>query len=149
MKSFRTYISKQLSAFLGLIFVLIFLNSIMFGWTFYNTMHKDYGAESPQTMLEETVASFDGTDISSKVAEKLTRNNIWAFFLNEDGAVTWSHNKPKKVPNTYKIQDVAVFAKGYIQDYPVFAWECEGGIIVLGYSSIELCVCFCVSIALF
>ena len=133
MKSFRTYISKQLSVFLGLIFALIFLNSIMFGWTFYNIMHKDYGSESPQTMLEETASSFDGTDISSKVAEKLTRNNIWAFFLNEDGVVTWSHNKPKKVPNTYKIKDVAVFAKGYIQDYPVFTWECDGGIMVLGY----------------
>lgn len=51
MKSFRTYISKQLSVFLGLIFALIFLNTIMFGWTFYNIMHKDYGSESPQTML--------------------------------------------------------------------------------------------------
>ena len=81
MKSFRIYISKQLSVFLGLIFVLIFLNSIMFGWTFYNIMHKDYGSESPRTMLEETASSFDGTDISSKVAEKLSRNNIWAFFL--------------------------------------------------------------------
>lgn len=79
MKSFRTYISKQLSVFLGLIFALIFLNTIMFGWTFYNIMHKDYGSESPQTMLEETVSSFDGTDISSKVAEKLTHNNIWYF----------------------------------------------------------------------
>lgn len=133
MKAFRRYISKQLSVFLGLIFALICLNSIMFGWTFYNIMHKDYGAELPQTMLEETAASFNGTDISGKVAEKLTRNNIWAFFLNEDGVVTWSHNKPENVQNTYKIPDVAVFAKGYIQDYPVFVWECKGGIIVLGY----------------
>ena len=36
-------------------------------------MHKDYGSESPQTMLEETASSFDGTDFS-KVAEKLTAN---------------------------------------------------------------------------
>ncbi len=33
----------------------------------------------------------------------------------------------------YTIQDVALFSKGYIEDYPVFIWNTDDGLLVLGY----------------
>ncbi|MFR7526106.1 MAG: hypothetical protein ACLUUW_00175 [Blautia wexlerae] len=32
------------------------------------------------------------------------------------------------------IQDVALFSKGYIEDYPVFIWNTDDGLLVLGLS---------------
>ena len=34
---------------------------------------------------------------------------------------------------SYTIQDVALFSKGYIEDYPVFVWNTDDGLLVLGY----------------
>ena len=37
------------------------------------------------------------------------------------------------MPKNYTIQDVALFSKGYIEDYPVFIWNTDDGLLVLGY----------------
>ena len=40
---------------------------------------------------------------------------------------------PEEIPTQYTIQDVAVFSKGYLQDYPVFVRDMDNGLLVLGY----------------
>lgn len=40
---------------------------------------------------------------------------------------------PQEVPQHYSIQEVALFSKGYLEDYPVFVWSTEDGLLVLGY----------------
>jgi len=40
---------------------------------------------------------------------------------------------PEEIPTQYTIQDVAVFSKGYLQDYPVFVRNMDNGLLVLGY----------------
>ena len=40
---------------------------------------------------------------------------------------------PEEIPTQYTIQDVAVFSKGYLQDYPVFVRNTDNGLLVLGY----------------
>ena len=40
---------------------------------------------------------------------------------------------PEEVPRNYNIQDVALFSKGYLEDYPVFVWNTDEGLLVLGY----------------
>ncbi|MCI9321308.1 MAG: HAMP domain-containing histidine kinase [Lachnospiraceae bacterium] len=40
---------------------------------------------------------------------------------------------PEEIPTQYTIQDVAVFSKGYLQDYPVFVRNIDNGLLVLGY----------------
>lgn len=36
-------------------------------------------------------------------------------------------------PTQYTVQDVAVFSRGYLQDYPVCVWDDGEGLLVLGY----------------
>lgn len=133
MKSFGAYISKHLVSFAAFIFVLLLINILAFGWTFRSAITKDYGDTSPQKMLEATAAASTSTGITDEMAQKLNSNHIWAMFLSENGEIMWSLDLPDEIPEKYTMQDVAVFSKGYLADYPVFVWNMEDGLLVLGY----------------
>lgn len=133
MKSFGAYISKHLASFAVFIIVLLFLNVFAFGWTFRSAITKNYGEGSPQKMLEATAAASTSENISEEMAQKLRSNHIWAMYLNQDGKCVWSCDLPEEVPEHFTIQEVAVFSKGYLADYPVFVWSSDSGLLVLGY----------------
>ena len=106
MKSFGTYISKHLASFAAFLLILVLINVILFGATFYHTVSEDYGEASPRAMLE---------------------------YLTPNGECFWTLDVPEEVPRNYNIQDVALFSKGYLEDYPVFVWNTDEGLLVLGY----------------
>lgn len=133
MKSFGAYISKYLASFLTFILLLLLLNIVIFGITFYKTVKGDYGATSPRTMLELTAASATPDALSEEAIQKLREQNIWALYLTPDGNCFWALDLPAEIPQSYTIQDVALFSKGYLVDYPVFVWNTADGLLVLGY----------------
>lgn len=133
MKSFGKYISKYLVSFAVFILILFFLNAVVFGLTFQKIVTKDYGDSSPQSMLEMTAAAATPEQLSDDAVQKLRQNYIWAIYLNANGQCYWSLDLPDNVPESYTIQDVALFSKGYIEDYPVFVRITDDGLLVLGY----------------
>lgn len=133
MKSFGAYISKHLISFAVFIVALFFLNALIFGVTFHHIFTDDYGETSPRQMLESTAAASTPMGVSEDTVQKLQKNHIWAMYLNPEGQCFWSLDLPKEVPESYTIQDVALFSKGYIADYPVFVWNTDDGLLVLGY----------------
>lgn len=96
-------------------------------------MAKDHVEISPRTMLEETAASSTLAGISDEEAQKLKDNNIWAAYLDINGNKSWTVEAPDDLPQQFTIQDVALFSKGYLADYPVFVWNTDDGLLVLGY----------------
>ena len=133
MKSFVRYILKYMISFAAVILVLLLINVIAFCLTFGRALTKDYGDTSPQNLLEETAAACSADGISEKAAQKLKHNQIWAVFLNQEGRCVWSANAPEDLPVSYTIQDVALFSKGYLNDFPVFVRNTEDGLLILGY----------------
>lgn len=133
MKIFSKYISKYLLSFIGLILVLVVLNIAVFTFTFYNAVSKDFGIASPQNMLKEVAAASTANSITDEAEKMLTANSLWAMYLNTEGSCNWTVNLPEKIPTEYTIQDVAIFSKGYLKDYPVFVWTDENGLLVIGY----------------
>lgn len=133
MKSFGAYISKHLVSFAVFIVALFFLNALIFGITFHHIFTDDYGETSPRQMLESTAAVSTSMGVSEDVVQRLRKNHIWAMYLNPEGQCFWSIDLPREVPKSYTIQDVAMFSKGYIADYPVFVWNTDEGLLVLGY----------------
>ena len=133
MKSFRKLISKSLLRFISYILLLAFLNIIGFMWTFYDIVKTDYGTTSPKNMLAQTISNSDSQGISQEMFLKLQENQVWAMFLDANGFCQWTVNLPEEIPQKYSVQDVAVFSRGYIKDYPVFVWSHENGLLVLGY----------------
>lgn len=133
MKAFGKYISKHLASFATFILVLVLLNVLAFGIRFQSVIRNDYGNTSPRNMLEEIAAASTVDGVSDDARQKLESAHIWALFLNPDGNRVWAVNTPKDIPVDYTIQDVALFSKGYLKDYPVFVWNKEDGLLVLGY----------------
>lgn len=133
MKSFGKYISKHLASFAAFILVLVLLNVLAFGITFKSVILNDYGDTSPQNMLKEIAAASTIEGVSDTARQKLQSAHIWAMLLNPDGKRVWAIDTPESIPEKYTIQDIALFFKGYLHDYPVFVWNTEGGLLVLGY----------------
>lgn len=133
MKAFGTYISKYLVSFTVFFLILLLLNGALFFVTFQKIIRQDYGDTSPQVMLQKTAAAATPEHLSPSAAQELSQNHIWAIYLNPDGQSYWSLDLPKEVPDRYTLPEVALFSKGYIQDYPVFIRNTDDGLLVLGY----------------
>ncbi len=133
MKSFTRYISKNLFCFIIYIIALLFIDLLVFGLIFYNTVSEDYGKHAPSRMLEEVSEALTQDGLPDNVLETLESNHIWAMLLDENGNRIWAALTPEEIPAAYSLQDVALFSKGYLRDYPVFAWNTENGLLVLGY----------------
>lgn len=84
-------------------------------------------------MLEETAAGSSAHGIEDGVKEKLLAQGVWAMFLSPGGQCIWTVDLPEELPAQYTVQDVAVFSRGYLRDYPVFVWDDGDGLLVLGY----------------
>ena len=133
MKSFGTYISKHLASFAAFLLILVIVNVVLFGVTFYHTVSEDYGEASPRAMLELTSTAATTEGLPDYAEQKLRQYNIWAMYLTSTGECFWRLDVPQEVPQHYSIQEVALFSKGYLEDYPVFVWSTEDGLLVLGY----------------
>ncbi len=133
MKSLGKYISKYLVSFAGLVLLLLFINGIAFGWTFYGVVTKDHGTLSPQNMLETVAASASLEGISEETSELLRDSHIWAVYLDMEGNRVWAAGAPDELSDHFTVQDVAVFAKGYLANYPVFIRNTNDGMLILGY----------------
>ena len=133
MRSFRKYVSKYLASFAGLVLLLLFINVVAFGLTFHEIMKKDFGGISPTKMLDKTAVFASLNGLSDAESERLRSNNIWAIYLDIDGNTAWEIDAPKGLPDHFTVRDVAVFAKGYLADFPVFIRNTDDGMLILGY----------------
>ena len=133
MKAFGKYIAKYLLSFFAFVLVLLLVNILAFSLTFGGIVFREYGAASPANMLERVTADLSVSGISEETLQELNHNQIWAMYLDEDGGCDWSVSLPEEVPTQYSAQEIAVFSKGYLQDYPVFVRSMDDGLLVLGY----------------
>ena len=133
MKAFGKYISKYLLSFFAFALVLLLINILAFALTFGGIVFREYGSASPANMLEAVAADLSASGISEERLRELNRNQIWAMLLDASGHCIWEASLPEEIPTQYTIQDVAVFSKGYLQDYPVFVRNIDNGLLVLGY----------------
>ena len=47
--------------------------------------------------------------------------------------VIWNYMLPEELPKTYSLAEVSKFSRNYLMDYPVFVWEHDEGLVVVGY----------------
>jgi signal transduction histidine kinase len=133
VKAFGKYISKYLLSFFVFALILLLINILAFALTFGGIVFKEYGSASPANMLEAVAADLSASGISEERLQELNHNQIWAMLLDASGRCIWEASLPEGIPTRYTIQDVAVFSKGYLQDYPVFVRNTDKGLLVLGY----------------
>ncbi|PFV83435.1 two-component sensor histidine kinase [Bacillus sp. AFS059628] len=115
------------------IFVLIF-NFVLLGTLVFNETNQQM---SPEGLLKKISQSLDKQDnnyhLDENTAKILQHNQAWAMLIGEDGYVQWDYHLPNDVPRFYNLVDVAKFSRYYLLQYPVYTWEHENGLIVVGY----------------
>lgn len=133
MKAFANYISRFLVSFIVVILLLLASNIAIFFWMFHHVVSTDYGETAPRSMVEKVAEVSTSRGIPAETAAELRRCQIWAMFLSPDGTCLWQVDLPAQVPTSYSVQDVALFSRGYLNEYPVFVWAADDGLLVLGY----------------
>lgn len=119
------------------IFVLIFLlifNFVLLGTVVFEEINQSPSPESVLKQVGQGLGKQDGGyRLDEHAAELLQHNQAWAMLLDEYGHVQWDYHLPNDVPRTYNLVDVAKFSRYYLLKYPVYIWEHEDGLIVVGY----------------
>ena len=77
----------------------------------------------------------NGYILEREYLEELVRAGAWAVFIdNESRRVLWhTDDLPEEIPMEYSLADISSLTRGYVADYPTYAGEAEGGLLVIGY----------------
>ncbi len=114
-------------------FLLIFNFALLGTLIFKEINHRP----SPEDVLKQVSQGLNkqggNHNLDNLAAELLQDNQAWAMLLSEEGSVQWDYHIPDDVPRSYNLVDVAKFSRYYLMDYPVYSWEHENGLVVVGY----------------
>lgn len=115
------------------IFLLIF-NFVLLGTLVFKEINQ---RPSPEGIVGEVAEGLtlkdDNYTLGDHAAKLLQNNQAWAMLLGDNGRVQWDYDLPNDVPRIYNLIDVAKFSRYYLMNYPVYMWEHEDGLIVVGY----------------
>lgn len=57
----------------------------------------------------------------------------WCILVSDDGDVLWELDRPEDIPEHYTLRDIAGMTRWYLNDYPVYVWMVDYGLVVLGF----------------
>lgn len=115
------------------IFLLIFNFMLLGVWVFKGINEGHSPGVVVQNVAEGLHPTSNVYSLDSSSAELLKQNNAWAMLINDTGHIAWNYMLPDELPETYSLADVAKFTRNYLMDYPVFVWEHDEGLVVVGY----------------
>lgn len=140
MKSMLRIICRY-SLTVGLIILIILAsNGCILGGILYFTAGSE-GMERysklPLSIMEQAGEELRREEheytLSEKGVKVLEESEFkWAMALDEKGTVVWQWKLPDEIPRQYRIQEVAVFSRWYLKDYPVKALVREELLLVFG-----------------
>lgn len=114
---------------LSLLFFLTFLLMI-FLYLNYRLNNKYPNPDTVYSYIEINKSDIYLNDINKGF---LKEKNIWSIRLDKNGKVIESFNKPREVSEKFDIRDVARFTRYYLDDYPIFTYIVDGGLILFAY----------------
>lgn len=132
-------IAKLIRRFVGILLLstvlVIVLNIVLLA--VISTSQTSSG--SPWTTAQEAAEALQETEtgyaLSGETADRLSRENAWAIYIdNATLTVKWHTDPlPDTVPLQYTASDIARLTRGYIDGYPTYTGEAENGLVVVGY----------------
>ena len=132
------YFFKKLKKFILFILILLFLMLSCLTGIFYSSFKFSKKYIDPNKVfefLEENKEEDKNKDnyFTKENKNFLEKKNIWAMRIDKSGEVIESFNKPVEVKGKFDIIDVVRFTRYYLNDYPVFTFVLDDGILVLAY----------------
>lgn len=114
--------------------LLLVFNFLLLGVWVFNGMNKgDSPAEVVQSVAEGLQRSPYTFSLKSESEDILREGHAWAMLIDKSGKVAWDYMLPEEIPKTYSLTDIAKFTQSYLKDFPVFVWEHDEGLVVVGF----------------
>lgn len=111
-------------------FVLIISNIIIF--TVYTIQWKDSAPIDFHIVLDDLSNSAGQYSISEGTKQILESRDLFAMIISHDGNILWAERLPEELQKKYTLQDVAMFTRYYLNDYPVHTYIVPEGLLVIG-----------------
>ncbi len=127
-------IRRFISATIAISILMLVFNFILLGvWVFKGINEGHSPGIVVQKVAKGLHPSANTYSLDSSSAELLNQNNAWAMLIEDTGHIAWNYMLPDELPEIYSRADVAKFTRSYLMDYPVFVWEHDEGLMVVGY----------------
>lgn len=115
------------------ILLLIFNFILLAVWVSNGMNHVNSPGTVVQNVAKNLHRSSNTYSLDSSSLKLLKQNHAWAMLIDNTGHIVWVYMLPEELHKTYSLVDVATFTRYYLADYPVFVWEHEEGLLVVGY----------------
>jgi len=126
-------LGNRLQLLTGIVLMMAFLfftDLLIVGIAAIRYHSVDY--QYPQEILTHLSVNNGRYALDEQGAERLLKRGQFAMILGKDGNILWSVALPEELRKTYTLQDVAKFARYYLEDYPVHSYVFEQGLLVIG-----------------
>ena len=132
------YFFKRLKKFVLFILILLILMITSLAGIFYSSFKFSKKYIEPSKVFEFVEKNKENNKVEDIYFTEENKNyledkNIWAIRIDKNGKVIESFNKPEEVKNKFEITDVVRFTRYYLNDYPVFTFVVDDGVLVLAY----------------
>ena len=132
------YFFKRLKKFVLFILILLILMITSLAGIFYSSFKFSKKYIEPSKVFEFVEKNkennkFEDIYFTEENKNYLEDKNIWAIRIDKNGKVIESFNKPEEVKNKFEITDLVRFTRYYLNDYPVFTFVVDDGVLVLAY----------------
>lgn len=128
------FLKKELKKLFLYIMILIGINILIFSIIVFKLNATNKMKDTLYSVSEGINLYNKGYVVSEKASKTLEKNNLWAILIDKSsGEVIWEYKKPQGVNTKFNINDVALFSKFYLNDYPVFLKTREDGLLVLAF----------------
>ena len=124
---------NRLQLLTGIVLMMAFLfftDLLIVGIAAIRYHSVDY--QYPQEILTHLSVNNGRYALDEQGAKSLLKHGQFAMILGKDGNILWSVALPEELRKTYTLQDVAKFARYYLEDYPVHSYVFEQGLLVIG-----------------
>lgn len=138
MKSIKRFLKRFLT---GLTLCFLLFVAVNFGIYLVGVAMEQNGIRGdnpPARLVQQTAESLTRTKqggyaLPESLQLELKQQKAWAMLLNESGKVVWQKDLPNEIPTSYTAAEIAKFSRYYLKDYPVYCWESDGKLMVLGF----------------
>lgn len=132
------YFFKILKKFVLFILILLILIIISLAGIFYSSFKFSKKYIEPSKVFEFVEMNKEDNKVediyfTERNKKYLEDKNIWGIRIDKNGEVIESFNKPEEVKNKFEITDLVRFTRYYLNDYPVFTFVVDDGVLVLAY----------------
>ena len=116
------------------ILILIILNILLCSIIVFKSNNSNKILNILDIISNEITLNNNIYEISHKAINIMEEKQLWAIIIDKNnGNVLFEYKKPKEVSNKFNINDVALFSKFYLNDYPVFISIRNEGLLLLAF----------------